>query len=234
MTEQIPELMEAIWETGEQFDRRLSVSDRVALGRELARSSGAVTPKAVKEAFKLLRLATPSTAYAIALVSRIQRLSPKPSLQPVLVDYRHFAIQSLSGQFGGKTGGREEELKNNLLTFLRPRGFTEARTGRGRMDIFIPSLNTVIEVKVWSGVAAYEDGLEELSRYIHTERPSQAFMVVFCEREPLPSILTDHRQAIAEMRELQGLLVPVVVVPFEVDQPSKAASRTRRRARNGR
>ena len=54
-------------------------------------------------------------------------------------------------------------------------------------------------------------------------------MVVFADRVPLPPIVSDHRQATAETRELEGLVVPVFVVQFEVDQPSRAASNARRR-----
>jgi hypothetical protein len=56
-------------------------------------------------------------------------------------------------------------------------------------------------------------------------------MVVFGDRVPLPPIVPDHRTAIAEERALAHLVVPVMVVPFEVDQPSKAAANERRRKR---
>jgi hypothetical protein len=164
----------------------------------------------------------------------VRSVASPPTLHDVLIAYRRFAIQNLSAQFGGKTTGDEEGLRNNLLTYLPTHGFTEARTGRGRTDIRVPKPeDAVIEVKVWTTKQVYEDGLLELERYLHTERPREAFMVVFGDREPLPSIVSDHRQEIAETRTLEGLAVPVIVVPFEVEQPSKIGRNQRRRSRDG-
>jgi hypothetical protein len=231
----IPEVMEALWEAGEHVGRRLSVPDQVAVARALEQErTMTLTPEVINAVFDRLGLKPPSAGYGKAVVSRLKRLPPRPTLREVLLDYREFAIREISGQFGGKTGGREEELRLNLLTFLPARGYTEARTGKGKTDIVLPSLNAVIEVKVWVSVGKYEDGLEELRRYIHTERPSLAFMVVFADREPLPPIVSDHRQAVAEERQLEDLVVPVIVIPFEVDQPSKAGAAARRRRSGGR
>jgi hypothetical protein len=230
-----PELMEVLWEAGNHHGQRLTVAQQVAVGRELASSRPAeITPDSVQAAFDRIGLPTPSAAYRKAVVSRIKKLRPPHTLREVLLDYRQFAIRSLSGQFGGKTTGHEEELRNNLLTYLPQHGFTEARSGRGRTDILLPAVRAIIEVKVWDSVREYEDGLEELGRYIHTDRPARAYMVVFGDREPLPSIISDPRQEIAEERPLEGLAVPVIVVPFEVDQPSRAAANSRRRVRSGR
>jgi hypothetical protein len=231
----LPDLIEALWEAGERVGRRLSVSDQVAVARELARQPPRdLTARDINDIFTRLELIPPSEAYGRAVLSRVKNLRPTISLGQVLIDYRQFAIRSLSGQFGGRTTGQEESLRNNVLTYLPRRGYTEARTGKGRSDILVPPpQDAIIEVKIWAGVPAYEDGLVELGRYIHTERPSQAHMVVFGDREPLPSIVRNHRQAIAEERHLEGLVVPVVVVPFEVDQPSKAAGQARRRERRG-
>jgi hypothetical protein len=229
--------MEALWEAGEYSGRRLEVPDQVAVARELSgRGVASVTSEDVAAVFGRLGLSAPSPTCARAIAKRVRNLRPSPTLRDLLLDYRQFAIRELSGQFGGKTHGREEELRNNLLTFLPRRGFTEARSGRGRTDIVLPAPPSlrVVETKVWGGRRLYEDGLEELSRYINTEKPSEAYLVIFGDREPLPSIVADHHQAIAEERVLEGLRVPVIVVPFEVDQPSKAAARARGRTRCGR
>jgi hypothetical protein len=150
----------------------------------------------------------------------------------VLLDYRRFAIDALSAEFGGNTHGNEERLRNNLLTYLPKHGYVEARTGRGRTDIIVPAPeDALIEVKVWESRSYYEEGLEEVRRYINTRRPKQAYIVVFGDRDPRPPVIGDHTQAIAEEPELEGLVVPVIVVPFEVDAPSKARRMQRRRAR---
>jgi hypothetical protein len=230
------ELIEILWEAGEHFGVHLSVADRAAIANDLSiRRPETITRPDVNQAFRRRGLATPSATYTNAILRKVRRIAPGPSLRDVLVEFRQFAIASLSGQFGGKTAGREEELRNYVLTYLPKRGYTEARTGKGRSDILVPPpTNAIIETKVWRSPREYEDGLVELGRYIHTENPDAAFMVLFCDREPLPSIVRDHRQAIAEERRLEGLLVPVVVVPFEVDQPSKAGAQARRRERHGR
>jgi hypothetical protein len=222
------DISEALWEVGRLHGVKLSVADQVSLSRTL--SGSPVTAPAVTSAFTAHGLAAPSRAFVTALVQRIGRVVPRRGLREVLLEYRNFAIRELSGQFGGKTKGREEELRNNLLTFLPQRGYTEARTGRGRTDILLPSPKRIIEVKVWTSALTYEDGLVELGRYIQTEEANEAYMVVFGDRQPLPSIISDADQAVAEERSISGLLVPTFVVPFEVEPPSKVARLARKRA----
>jgi hypothetical protein len=94
-------------------------------------------------------------------------------------------------------------------------------------------LDALIEVKVWTDRSTYDAGVEELARYIHTSRPAMAFMVVFGDRDPLPAVASSHREPIAEVLDLEGLRVPVIVVPFEVDAPSKALRRGKARSRSG-
>lgn len=232
MSDRSQEVSEAIWELEAQFGLELSVADQASIARVLGVVPvGSLTIAAVAAAFRSVGLAPPSQRYAKALIARVDSLAPRPSLLDALLGYRKFAIHALSGQFGGKTTGREEELRNNLLTYLPTHGYTEARTGRGRTDILIPTPKQVIEVKVWTTNLMYEDGLVELGRYIQTEEPEAAYVVVFGDRVPLPSIIDDYRQPTARERQIENLSVPVVVVAFEVDQPSKAAAYERRRAR---
>jgi hypothetical protein len=212
---------------------RPEVSEQVSIARRIAaKPRDAATPDDVRAAFVAEGLAPPPVAYMKAVLASVRGVAPSESLLGALLEYRRFAIRSLSGQFGGKTQGDEESLRNNLLTYIQPRGYTEARTGRGRMDIRIPAPDdAVIETKIWTSVLKYRDGVEELGRYIHTETPRQAYMVVFGDREPLPSIIDTPTQTRAADEVLEGLTVPVIVVPFEVDAPSKAASEQRRRER---
>jgi hypothetical protein len=235
LTDASVELTEVIWEIGEHYGQRLTVPQQVAVARELGTSRSVdLNANSVHAAFARHGLPPPPAPYVRALVRRIKSLRPPRSLRDILTDYRQFAIRSLSERFGGKAQGHEGELRDNLLTYLQPRGYTEAHSGKGRTDILLPTPPTIIETKVWSDVRYYEDGLEELGRYIHTERPTEAYMVVFGDREPLPPIVSDHRQVVAEERTLEGLVVPVILIPFEVDAPSRAAANTRRRARSGR
>lgn len=227
------ELSEALWEAATRFGVQFEVNQQVAIARTVAtRPREAATPEDIRAAFAANGLPRPSAAYAKAVLASVRGVAPSKTLVDVLLQYRRFAIRSLSGEFGGKTKGREDSLRNNLLTWIRPRGYTEAHTGKGRTDILIPaSDDAIIETKVWTTARKYRDGVEELGRYIHTERPKQAYIVVFGDREPLPSIIANHRQERAADEDLEGLTVAVVVVPFEVDAPSKAAENQRRRER---
>jgi hypothetical protein len=227
-------LAEALWEAERQYGERLSAADQVGVARELARLAGGdpLTNADVDAAFRRLGLKPPPRGYAGLVLSKARHVSRPSSIFDELISFRQFAIGNLSRRHGGRTRGNEDSLRDSLLTYLH-RGYAEAHTGRGRTDIVIPEPeDTIIEVKVWTGRTAYEDGVEELARYIHTARPKRAFVVVFGDREPLPPIVEDHIQAVAEVRELEGLRVPVIVVPFEVDPPSKAAAKDRRRKRD--
>jgi hypothetical protein len=227
------ELSEALWEAGRDYGVRLEVSQQVAIARAIATKPREVaTADDVCSAFVANGLPRPSAAYAKAVLASVRGVAPRKTLVDVLLEYRRFAVRSLSHQFGGKTKGQEDALRNNLLTWIQPRGYTEAHTGRGRTDILIPPPDDVIiETKVWTTERTYRDGVEELGRYIHTEQPKQAYMVVFGDRDPLPKIISAYNQERAADEALEGLTVPVVVIPFEVDAPSKAAANQRRRDR---
>jgi hypothetical protein len=230
------ELLEALWEAGSDYGVRLQVSEQVAIARRVAaKPRETATPNDVRAAFVAEGLPSPPTAYAKAVLAKVRGVSPSKTLLDVLLDYRRFAIRDLSGQFGGKTRGDEESLRNNLLTWIQPRGYTEARTGRGRMDIRIPPPDdAIVETKVWTTELTYRDGVEELRRYVQTEHPKEAYMVVFGDREPLPSIIGAPGDERAPDERIEGLVVPVIVVPFEVDAASKAAANERRRQRGSR
>jgi hypothetical protein len=234
VTDRSSDISEVMWELEHQYGLGLSVPQQVSIARSLGERMGSLTVASVASAFRSRELRPPPTSYATALIARMQTLVPRRTLLEVILDYRKFAIRELSGQFGGRTTGHEEELRNSLLTFLPERGYTEARTGRGRTDILLPSPKRIIEVKVWTSTLVYNDGLVELGQYIQTEEPESAYMIVFGDRTPLPKIIVDHNKAIAEERLVAHIIVPVVVVPFEVDQPSKAAAKNRRRSRGGR
>lgn len=228
------DLLEILWAAEREYGERLSASDQVAVSRKIAASKlTELTASDVDEAFKSLGFEPPPRGYAGWVASRARLLQEPVALVDEILRFRQFAIANLSSEHGGKTKGNEEGLRNDLLTYLR-RGYAEACTGRGKTDILLPPPeDAIIETKVWTSQSVYEDGLVELARYIHTARPKQAVFVVFGERAPLPKIVDNHTQKIAEVRELEGLQVPVIVVPFEVDPPSKARRNERRRT-NGR
>jgi hypothetical protein len=227
--------MDALWETAERYCLDLDVADQVAVARRLAGTPrGAATSRDVRTALEEQGVRAPA-GYARDVVARWARIAPPVSLLDVLLQYRLDAIDALSAEYGGKPK-REESLRNNLRMYLKGPHHIESRTAKGRTDILIPSMGAVIEVKVWTAPQRYQDGLVELSEYIRTLRPTptQAFVVVFGDELPLPSIITSRDDAIAETRRLGHLDVPVVVIPFQVVSPSTAAYKARKRGSRGR
>src|SRR4051794_32955714 len=100
----------------------MEVSQQVAIARQVARKQrDVITAEDLLDACVANGLSRPSAAFARAVLSKVRGVSPPRTLLDVLLDYRRFAIRSLSHQFGGNTKGREDELRNNLLTFLPPR-----------------------------------------------------------------------------------------------------------------
>jgi hypothetical protein len=225
------ELQEALWEAAKEYGVRLSTSEQVAVAREVSRKPrDAATPDDVHAAFQAVGLPLPPAGFARAALKSVRAVMPERTLLDSLLDFRQDAIRNLSREFGGNTKGREDALRNHLLMFLLPRGYAEAHTGRGRTDILIPPPeDTIIETKVWTTGAEYRDGVVELGRYINTEKPKHAYIVVFGDRVPLPRLIADPAQPRAADEHIGGLTVPVVLVPFEVDAPSKAAANERRR-----
>lgn len=226
--------MDALFECAEAYGVALSAADQVGIARLIAEVPvGTVSGKTVVAAFEKHGLRRPPAGFGPAVVSRWQALGSLPSLLDILLEYRQFAIDALSAEHGGKPKS-EETLRNNLRAYLPKRAHVEARTGRGETDLFLPELNALIEVKVWSNQSTFDKGVEELGRYIRTSKPSQAFMVVFGDRHPLPKIVDTPDQELAAPLSIGGLTVPVVVVVFEVDFPSKALEAERKRAKSGR
>jgi hypothetical protein len=227
------ELQEALWETARDFGVQFEVSQQVAIVRAVARKSReTATPSDVQAAFVANGLPRPPAEYAKAVLASVRGVSPAKTLLDYLVAFRRDAIRNLSREFGGKTAGREDKLRDHLLMYLVPRGYAEAHTGRGKTDILIPPPeDAIVETKVWTNERTYRDGVMELGRYIDTEQPRQAYMVVFGDREPLPAIVEDAGQVRAPDETVSGLVVPVIVVPFEVEAPSKVGAGERRRER---
>lgn len=232
-TDRADGFVEVLWKVESDYGPALDdADDRVSVARALAETAGAVVDRAaVERAFDLAGCQRPRREYVSAVVRQAARGVPARSLVDLILDFRQYSIGALSRRFGGKTKGREDELRDYLRTYVVPRGYSEAEAGKGNTDILIPSIPAIIECKVWDDLEYHENGLEQLRRYIHTEKPKEAYMVVFGDRDPLPSIIKDHEQAIADRPVLSGLAVLVIVVPFEVDYPSKARQLERKRSR---
>jgi hypothetical protein len=231
-----PEFVEALNEASAAYGVVLDVGDRVAIARALASlPAGTLSAARVAAAFEEQGVRRPPRGFGTAVVTRIRSLGGKQSLREVLLAFRQWAIDALSAEFGaGKSRAREESLRNHVRGYLTTHAEVEARSGRGKTDIYIPELDTVIEVKIWTNRSTYDDGVEELGRYIHTKKPAAALMVVFGDRDPLPGIVASHRDAFGEPLDVEGLNVPVIVVLFEGVAPSKARRQMKARTRSGR
>ena len=220
--------MEALFETFEEYGLDVTTGQQVSIARAIAdQPLGRLTGLAIENVFPDAGVRRPPDGFGDDLLKRWGHYGSQKSLLEVVLDYRHFAIGNLSRQFGGDTKGHENELRNSLHTYLPKHGFKEAQSGRGNTDIVIPgpaaeaNPDAIVETKVWKGRSDYEDGLTELETYIHNDRPKLAVYVVFGEVQPLPDVIKDKTQAIAERRTLAGIEVPVVVVPFEQIAPSQ-------------
>jgi hypothetical protein len=233
--DRVSDFQEALWKVESEYGPVLPNSaDQVAVARALANEAGLVVDRAdVERAFDVAVGRQPRSAYLSAVVREIARAVPARTILDVLLDFRRYAIRSLSREFGGKTKGREKELRKHLETYMPEHAYTEAETGKGDTDFMLPEISTLIEGKIWYGREEYENGLEEVRSYIRTERPEAAYIVLFCDVDPLPPIVSGPDQAIADEPILSGLRVPVIVVPFEVDYPSQARRNKRKRAGSG-
>jgi hypothetical protein len=230
----LAELGDALFESFRDYGLDISAGQQDAIARAIDMSPvGTITASTVDLAVERVTGQRPPRGMGVAVLRRWREYGARmPSLLDMLLDYRQWAIDALSAEHGGKPKA-EETLRNNLRAYLPKRAHVEARTGRGKTDIYIPELDAVIEVKVWTDRMTFNEGIEELARYIRTSKPRMAFMVIFGDRHPLPKIVDGPDQEVAEPLTLGGLTVPVVVVTFEVDFPSKALEAEKRRVKNG-
>jgi hypothetical protein len=229
-------LIEAINDASIAYGVNIGAADRAAIARKLSRLPvEALTAKKVAEVCAAQGVRRLPVGFASTIVTRLLSLGSARTLMDVLVEYRQFAIDALSAEFGaGKSKSKEDSLRNNLRTYLPRHAEVEAQTGRGKTDLYLPELDTVIEVKVWTNQSTFDAGVEEVGRYIHTKRPKAAVMVVFGDRGKLPAVANSHTDPFGTPLRLEGLTVPVLVVPFEGVAPSKALQEKKARIRSGR
>lgn len=232
MTELSSAVVAAVGEVASNYGLRMSIGEHAAVARRIsAGDPGALTTLKVNAALRAQGLKPPA-GYAKDLIRRLALVAPPKVLHDILLEFRLDAIDALSTQYGGKPKP-EENLRNYLRLYLKGQHQVEARTAKGRTDVLIPGRRAVIEVKVWTTPQKYEDGLVELGEYIRTLRPSplQASFVLFCDDDPLPSVVTSVDEPVIDTRPLSGLDVAVIAVPFQTIAPSKKAYENRRSAR---
>lgn len=77
--------------------------------------------------------------------------------------------------------------------------FKEVQSGEGRIDVICCYKNQkeVVELKLWYGASKYEDGLEQLVRYLESESLERGYLVVFDRRDNAPKDYTFSEHEVA-------------------------------------
>ncbi len=73
----------------------------------------------------------------------------------------------------------EDTLRNNLSLYIRQENFCEPRAGAGFCDIIIPSLQIIIETKLWKGIEYYKSGFPELDEYLDKNNYDEGYYVIY-------------------------------------------------------
>ncbi len=77
--------------------------------------------------------------------------------------------------------------------------FKEVQSGEGRIDVLCCYKNQkeVVELKLWYGERRYDEGLEQLAKYLESESLDHGYLVVFDRRESAPKEYTFSEHAVA-------------------------------------
>ncbi len=77
--------------------------------------------------------------------------------------------------------------------------FKEVQSGEGRIDVICCYRNqkAVVELKLWYGERKYEEGLEQLAKYLESESLDHGYLVVFDRRENAPKEYTFSEHEVA-------------------------------------
>ena len=113
--ERVADAQEMVWKLEAKYGPVLAdVIDQVAVSHRLA-AIEVPTAKAVRDAFAAAGVKRPSGAYSTELAGMLARRVRRRGLEDLIVDFRQHALAKLSRRFGGKTKGREDELRDYLL-----------------------------------------------------------------------------------------------------------------------
>jgi hypothetical protein len=219
------------WRDLDRFGMRLSEALEANLRRGLeigAALSAAVrqTPTAFFEVNRIDMLEFESD-----LVRRISGLVTPALFVEHILRFKDFAERQLVHTLREKRD--EESFRSAMQTHLNANFLThrEVPSGGGRSDILIVDpYRELIEAKVWHGEALFKDGIEELSRYLETEKLSRGFYVVIEFGEAsrfLAERGTSHWSEVVDGREVNVIFVRIPGVA-----PSKAGSKSRTRSQS--
>lgn len=97
--------------------------------------------------------------------------------------------------------------------------YLEVQTGRGRIDLLIVhnGQKSIIETKIWEGERRYQNGKQQLARYVNLEGTSIGYYVVFDHRQ--------HPEPRSETERIAGVDIQSYVIPVVQEPPSESSSR---------
>ena len=93
------------------------------------------------------------------------------------------------------------------------------QTGRGRIDLLIVhnGQKSIIETKIWEGERRYQNGKQQLARYVNLEGTPIGYYVVFDHRQ--------HPEPRSETERIAGVDIQSYVIPVVQEPPSESSSR---------
>lgn len=164
--------------------------------------------------------------FTTALESRLDAvgISGTTTLETLLA-FKDYAERQLVSDL--RRDPTEAPARAFLQTYLEQQGRTyrEVEASGGRMDILVlgGARAAVVETKLWRGQSYHEDGLIELSRYLHGEGLQNGYCVVF------EFFMTDPATPDTETRQVEGRAIETVFVHVPMTSPSKLGRARRRR-----
>jgi hypothetical protein len=82
--------------------------------------------------------------------------------------------------------------------------FKEVHSGEGRIDVLCTygRQKEVVELKLWYGARKYEDGLEQLAKYLDSENLNHGYLLVFDRRDSGKKVFATSEHVVAGKRIL--------------------------------
>jgi len=86
--------------------------------------------------------------------------------------------------------------------------FKEIQSGEGRSDVVCcyHDQKEVVELKLWYGERWYEEGLEQLAKYLESESLDHGYLIVFDRREHAPKEYTFNEHLVVD-KKIQAWVV---------------------------
>ena len=135
------------------------------------------------------------------------------NLYESLVEYkRRIENGNLKG-FPAKTTS-EDTLRSNLAIYINYENFCEPRCGSGNCDIIIPSLQCIIETKLWHGIEYFKSGIVELSEYLKKQNYKAGYYIIYDYNINENELIKSHGQIFqTEIDSITVMFIRMADVP---------------------